>query len=155
MRAAVLSRYGDVEGLEIRDVPEPSAGPGKLKVRVAASSLNPLDLKLLSGSLKAWFPLELPAILGFDAAGEVVELGPGVSGFRVGDKVLGQIRHVQAELAIATPEQIAKVPPGLSVVDAAALPVVALTGTQLLEEAVAPAPGDVVLVTGALGSVGR
>ena len=155
MRAAVLSRDGDVEGLEIRDVPEPSAGPGKLKVRVAASSLNPLDLKLLSGSLKAWFPLELPAILGFDAAGEVVELGPGVSGFRVGDKVLGQIRHVQAELAIATPEQIAKVPPGLSVVDAAALPVVALTGTQLLEEAVAPAPGDVVLVTGALGSVGR
>ena len=155
MRAAVLSRYGDVEGLEIRDVPEPSAGPGKLKVRVAASSLNPLDLKLLSGSLKAWFPLELPAILGFDAAGEVVELGPGVSGFRVGDKVLGQIRHVQAELAIATPEQIAKVPPGLSVVDAAALPVVALTGTQLLEEAVAPATGDVVLVTGALGSVGR
>ena len=155
MRAAVLSRYGDVEGLEIRDVPEPSTGPGKLKVRVAASSLNPLDLKLLSGSLKAWFPLELPAILGFDAAGEVVELGPGVSGFRVGDKVLGQIRHVQAELAIATPEQIAKVPPGLSVVDAAALPVVALTGTQLLEEAVAPAPGDVVLVTGALGSVGR
>ena len=155
MRAAVLSRYGDVEGLEIRDVPEPSAGPGKLKVRVAASSLNPLDLKLLSGSLKAWFPLELPAILGFDAAGEVVELGPGVSGFRVGDKVLGQIRHVQAELAIATPEQIATVPPGLSVVDAAALPVVALTGTQLLEEAVAPAPGDVVLVTGALGSVGR
>ena len=155
MRAAVLSRYGDVEGLEIRDVPEPSAGPGKLKVRVAASSLNPLDLKLLSGSLKAWFPLELPAILGFDASGEVVELGSGVPGFRVGDKVLGQIRHVQAELAIATPEQIAKVPPGLSVVDAAALPVVALTGTQLLEEAVAPAPGDVVLVTGALGSVGR
>lgn len=155
MRAAVLSRYGDVEGLELRDVPEPSVGPGKVKVRVAGSSLNPIDLKLLSGALKAWMPLELPAILGFDASGEVVELGAGVSGFRVGDKVFGQIRHGQAELAIATPEQIAKVPPGLSVVDASALPVVALTGTQLMEEAVAPRPGDVVLVTGALGSVGR
>ena len=155
MRAAVLTRYGDVDGLEVRDVPEPSVGPGKLKVRIAASSLNALDVKLLSGNLRQWFPLELPAILGFDAAGEVVELGPGVSGFRVGDKVLGQVRHGQAELALTTPEQIARVPPGLSVVDAAALPVVALTGTQLLEEAVAPGPGDVVLITGALGAVGR
>jgi NADPH:quinone reductase-like Zn-dependent oxidoreductase len=155
MRAAVLSRYGDVEELEIREVPEPSVGPGKLKVRVAASSLNALDLKLLDGSLKAWFPLELPAILGFDASGEVLELGPGVSGFRVGDMVLGQIRHGQAELALANPEEITKVPAGLSVVDAAALPTVALTGTQLLEEAVAPAPGDLVLVTGAVGAVGR
>ncbi len=155
MRAAVLMRYGGVDGLEVRDVPEPAMGPGKVKVRVAASSLNPLDGKLVSGALKAWFPLELPAILGFDASGEVVEVGPGVSGFRVGDKVLGQIRHGQAEIALATPAQIAKVPPGLSVIDATALPVVALTGTQLLEDAVAPAPGDIVLVTGALGAVGR
>ena len=155
MRAAVLTRYGDVDGLEVRDVPEPRVGPGKVKVRIAASSLNALDVKLLSGALQKWFRLDLPAILGFDASGEVVELGSGVPGFRVGDKVLGQIRHGQAEIALASPEQIAKVPPGLSVIDAAALPVVALTGTQLLEEAVAPAPGDVVLITGALGSVGR
>ena len=155
MRAAVLSRYGNVDGLELRDIPEPRVGPGKLTVRIAAASLNALDVKLVSGALRAWFPLELPAILGFDASGEVVELGPGVSGFRVGDAVLGQIRHGLAELALATPEQIAKVPPGLSVVDAAALPTVALTGTQLLEEAVAAAPGEVVLVTGALGAVGR
>jgi NADPH:quinone reductase-like Zn-dependent oxidoreductase len=155
MRAAVLARYGDVNGLEVRDVPEPAVGPGKVKVRIAAASVNPLDVKLVSGALKTWFPLELPAILGFDGSGEVVAVGSGVSGFRVGDPVLGQIRHSQAGLALASPEQIAKVPPGLSVVDAAALPVVALTGTQLLEEAVAPAPGDVVLITGALGSVGR
>jgi NADPH:quinone reductase-like Zn-dependent oxidoreductase len=130
-------------------------GPGKLKVRIAASSLNAIDWKIRSGALRSWFPLELPAILGFDAAGEVVELGPGVSGFRVGDRVLGQIRHGQAEFALATPEQIAKVPQGLSLIDAAAIPVVALTGTQLLEETLAPASGDVVLVTGALGGVGR
>ena len=136
MRAAVLTRYGDVDALEVRDVPEPRVGPGKLKVRIAASSLNAIDWKIRSGALRSWFPLELPAILGFDAAGEVVELGPGVSGFRVGDRVLGQIRHGQAELALATSEQIAKVPQGLSLIDAAAIPVVALTGTQLLEEAV-------------------
>ena len=155
MRAAVLTRYGDVDALEIRDVPEPRVGPGKLKVRIAASSLNAIDWKLRSGALRAWMPLELPAILGFDAAGEVVELGPGVAGFRVGDRVLGQIRHGQAELALATPEQVAKVPQGLSPVEAASIPIVALTGTQLLEEAVAPAPGELVLVTGALGGVGR
>jgi NADPH:quinone reductase-like Zn-dependent oxidoreductase len=155
MRAAVLTRYGDVDALEIRDIPEPRVGPGKLKVRIAASSLNAIDWKLRSGALRSWMPLELPAILGFDAAGEVVELGPGVSGFRVGDRVLGQIRHGQAECALATPEQIAKVPQRLSLVEAASIPVVALTGIQLLEEALAPAPGDVVLVTGALGGVGR
>jgi NADPH:quinone reductase-like Zn-dependent oxidoreductase len=155
MRAAVLTRYGDVDALEVRDVPEPPVEPGKLKVRIAASSLNALDWKLRSGALRSWFPLELPAILGFDAAGEVVELGAGVSGFRAGDRVLGQIRRGQAEFALASPEEVAKVPQGLSLIDAASIPVVALTGTQLLEEAVSPAPGDLVLVTGALGAVGR
>jgi NADPH:quinone reductase-like Zn-dependent oxidoreductase len=155
MRACVLTRYGDVDALELQDMPEPKPGPGSVKLRIAASSLNPIDWKVRSGAVKAWLPVNFPAILGFDASGEVVELGPNASGLAVGDKVLGLVRHGEAEFATALVEELAKVPAGLSVVDAAALPLVGLTGTQLLEEAVAPKRGDLVLVTGALGGVGR
>jgi len=144
-----------VDALELRDVPEPQPGRGSVKLRIAASGLNPFDWKVRSGALKGSFKVEFPFILGFDASGEVVELGAGVSGFAIGDKVLGLIQHAQAEFATATIENLAKLPSGLSLVDAAALPTSGLTGTQLIEEAVAPKPGDVVLVTGALGSVGR
>lgn len=155
MRAAVLTRYGDVEALELRNIDEPRAGAGEVKLRITASSLNALDLKLLTGALKDWFPLKLPAILGFDASGEVVEVGPGASGFQVGDTVFGQVRHGLAEYATAKVGMLARIPAGLSPVDAAALPVVVLTGAQLVEEAINPKPGARLLVTGAVGSVGR
>lgn len=155
MRAAVLTRYGNLDGLEVRDVDEPRPKPGEVKLRIAASSLNAIDLKLLAGALQSWFPLKLPAILGFDASGEVVELGDGVSGLAVGDRVFGQVRHGQAEFATAPVTALARLPPGLALVDAAAIPVVALTGAQLIEEAIKPKPGARVLVTGALGNVGR
>ena len=155
MRAALLTRYGDVDALEIREVDEPRPGPGQVKLRIAASSLNALDSKLLGGGLQAWFPLKLPAILGFDASGEVVELGAGVTELAVGDQVFGQVRHGLAEFATAPVASLARVPAGLALVDAAAIPVVALTGAQLIEEAVRPKPGARVLVIGALGSVGR
>lgn len=155
MRAAVLTRYGDVAALELREVDEPRPKPGEVKLRVAASSLNAIDLKLLGGALQSWFPLKLPAILGFDASGEVVELGAGVSGLGIGDRLFGQVRHGQAEFATAPVAALARIPPGLPPVDAAAVPVVALTGAQLIEEAVKPKPGARILVTGALGGVGR
>ena len=155
MRAALLTRYGDVDGLEIGDVEAPRPKPGEVKLRIAASSLNALDLKLIGGGLQAWFPLKLPAILGFDASGEVVALGDGVSDLAVGERVFGQVRHGLAELATVKTTVLARVPEGLSVVDAAAIPVVALTGAQLIEEAVKPKPGARILVTGAVGNVGR
>jgi NADPH:quinone reductase-like Zn-dependent oxidoreductase len=71
MRAVFLTGYGGVDNLELRDVPEPIAGRGELKVRVIAASVNPIDLKLRSGAVRQWAPLELPAILGRDASGEV------------------------------------------------------------------------------------
>ena len=155
MQAAVLTAYGDVDTLEVRDVPEPKPGRGELKIRVAAASINPIDLKLRSGALKAWMPLKLPAILGFDGSGEVVELGAEASGFRVGDRVLGLVRHSHAQYAVAAADVLAAVPPGLDLRDAGAVPLIALTGVQLAEEAAAPKKGDVLLVTGALGGVGR
>jgi NADPH:quinone reductase-like Zn-dependent oxidoreductase len=155
MRAALLTQYGDVDKLEIRDVPEPEPGPGEVKVRVAASSINPIDYWMRSGRLQDRFPLVLPAILGKDASGEVVAVGRGVAALRVGSRVLGLASGAHAEYVVASEQAWAELPPSLDLVDAAALPLVALTGWQLIDEAVRPRAGDVVLVTGALGGVGR
>jgi NADPH:quinone reductase-like Zn-dependent oxidoreductase len=155
MKAVLLTDYGDVDKLELRDVPEPKVGPGELKVRVVATSINPIDWKIRTGSARARMPLELPAILGRDASGEVVEVGPGVTAFRVGDRVIGLVMGGYAERVVAKEEAWAKAPPELDLVDAAAIPLVSLTGSQLIDNAVQPKAGDVVLVTGAVGGVGR
>ena len=89
------------------------------------------------------------------ASGEVVEVGPDTSTYEVGDLVLGMISHSHAQFAVAAGAALGAVPQGLSLVDAASLPVVGLTGVQLIEDGVAPKKGDTVLITGALGSVGR
>ena len=151
MRAVVLTGYGGVEKLELREVAEPRPGPGEVKVRVAASSVNPIDWKLRNGAHR----VELPAILGRDASGEVVEVGAGVGAIRVGAKVLGLVNSAYAEYVVAQEEAWAELPPSMDLIDAAALPLVLLTGSQLIDEAVRPRPGEVVLVTGAVGSVGR
>jgi NADPH:quinone reductase-like Zn-dependent oxidoreductase len=155
MKAMVLKGYGGVEQLELREVADPTPGPGAVKVRVAAASVNPIDWKLRSGAARAMMPLDLPAVLGRDVAGEVVEVGPGVTSLRPGDQVLGLVMGGYAELVVASAAAFARVPPGLAPRDAAALPLVVLTGAQLIEEAVRPKKGDTVLVTGALGGVGR
>src|SRR5437016_3350239 len=155
MRALVLTGYGDVDKLELRDLPDPKAGPGEVRVRAAASSVNPIDWKLLGGALHAWMPLQFPAILGRDVSGEVIEAGAGVTAFKPGDKVLGRVDRAFAGQVAAREDAFAIVPPGLDLRDAAALPLVGLTGTQLIEEAVKPRKGESVLVTGALGGVGR
>ncbi|QSQ16018.1 NADP-dependent oxidoreductase [Myxococcus landrumensis] len=155
MKAIVLTGYGDVDCLELRDMPEPHPAAGEIRVRVAAASINPIDWKMRRGDVKNLFPLKLPAILGRDVSGEVVEVGPGVTAFKVGDRVMGLVNGGYAEQVVSPVEAWARVPPSLDLTDAAALPLVALTGTQLVEEAVNPSPGDIVLVTGALGGVGR
>jgi NADPH:quinone reductase-like Zn-dependent oxidoreductase len=155
MQAAVLIGFGGVENLEVRDVPEPQTGPGELKVRVVATSINPIDWKLRAGAKRPGMTLDLPAILGRDAAGEVVEVGSGVTRFRVGARVAGLISHGYAERVVAKEEAWAEVPASMALTDAAALPLVTLTGAQLVEAGVRPRAGETVLVTGAVGSVGR
>jgi NADPH:quinone reductase-like Zn-dependent oxidoreductase len=155
MRAVVLTGYGGVDKLELRDVPEPVADPGKIKVRVAASSVNPVDWKMRSGAYRQRSSLEFPAILGRDASGEVTAVGQGVTAFQVGARVLGLVNRAYAEYVVEAEIAWAEVPRSMDLIDAAALPLVVLTGSQLIDEAVRPRPGQVVLVTGALGSVGR
>jgi NADPH:quinone reductase-like Zn-dependent oxidoreductase len=152
MKAVVLTGIGGVEKLEFRDVPDPRPGKGEVKVAVAAASINPIDWKIRSG---AFGRPDVPVILGRDVSGEVVETGPGATKFNRGDKVLGFVQRGYAEQVVGAEEEFALIPEGLDLRDAAALPVVCITGAQLAGEAVRPKAGDVVLVTGAVGGVGR
>ena len=156
MKAVVLTGYGDVDKLEMRDVPDPpKPGTDLITVRMRGASINPIDWKLRSGAYKGFLPLEFPAVLGRDVAGEVVAVGPGVTAFERGDRVLGTANQTYAELVVGRADGFAKVPAGMDVADAGALPLVLVTGAQLIDEAVQPAEGDAVLITGATGSVGR
>ncbi len=155
MKAVVLTAYGDVDKLELREIPDPKVGPGEIKVRMAGASINPVDWKQRSGAIAKYMPLDLPAVLGRDASGEVVEVGAGVTAFKVGARVLGRVMGGYAELVVAPVDSWAEVPAKMDLADAGALPLVLLTGAQLIEEAAKVAKGQLVLVTGALGSVGR
>jgi len=155
MKAVVLTAYGDVDKLELREVPDPKTGAGEVKVKVAAAGLNPVDWKLRSGALQAMMPLRLPAVLGRDVSGTVLEVGSGVTRFKPGDRVLGLVNGGYAEQVVASEQAFAPLPDGLDLRDAAALPLVLLTGAQLVEDATRPGKGERVLVTGAVGGVGR
>jgi NADPH:quinone reductase-like Zn-dependent oxidoreductase len=155
MKAVVLHEYGGPSKLIYEDVPDPVAGEGAVLVRVAASSVNPIDLKLRSGVMKAFWPLELPTVLGRDISGTVREVGAGVSGFKPGDKVMAVGNRAYAELAVVAAKDLAFVPDKLDLVKAAALPLVTLTGEQLISRGTKIQSGQTVLVTGAVGNVGR
>ncbi len=155
MKAVLLLGFGGVDQLDLRDVPEPNVGPGEVKVRVVATSINPIDWKLREGAKRPGMTLDLPAILGRDASGEVVEVGAGVTRVRVGDRVAGLVMGGYAERVVAKEEAWAAVPSSMDLIDAASVPLVGLTGSLLVDEGVKPHAGDVVLITGAVGSVGR
>lgn len=158
MKASRLLAYGDTSQIVIQDVPQPTAGAGEVLVKVHASSLNHVETFLRQGYLQQMMPLELPGTLGIDLAGEVVEVGSGVIGFAAGDRVIGRLaingKGSHAEYAVAPPTQLAKLPSHITFEAGATLPLVGLTGRQSVD-ATAAKPGDRVLVTGALGSVGR
>jgi len=155
MKAVLLTAYGDVDRLQLRDVPEPNAGPNQIKVRMAGASINPIDWKLRSGAYHAFMPIELPTILGRDASGTVVAVGPGVTTFAVGDHVMGRVNATYAEFVVGGVDAWTAVPPKMDLTDAGAYPLVLLTGAQLVEDAIHPTRGEQLLVTGATGSSGR
>jgi NADPH:quinone reductase-like Zn-dependent oxidoreductase len=155
MKAVVLHQYGDVEQLRYEDAEMPPVGDKEVRVRVRATSINPVDWKIRSGAAKERFPLDLPEILGVDLAGEVDEAGPGVVGFEKGMRVMAKANGTYAEYTTAKADVLAPIPEALSFEQAGALPLVLLTGTQLIERAVKLQAGQTVMVTGALGSVGR
>lgn len=138
MKAVVLHAYGGVDQLFYEDAPEPKPQPGEVLVKVAATSVNPVDWKLRSGALQSMMPLQLPAILGRDVAGTVAGLGAGAKGFHLGERVMGLVNQGYAEFLVAKADSLTRIPDGLKTEDAAALPLVVLTGAQLIEKGVQP-----------------
>jgi NADPH:quinone reductase-like Zn-dependent oxidoreductase len=155
MKAVLLYAYGDPEQLRYEDTDMPKCGNNEVLVKIRATSINPIDLKLRSGAAKSRMPLEFPAILGRDLSGEVIETGRSVAGFPKGMRVMALANRTYAEYAVAQAEILSPIPDALNFEQAAALPLVTTTGAQLIERAVKPRAGQTVLVTGALGSVGR
>src|ERR1700729_275620 len=154
MKAIVVREYGGPEVLKFEDYPDPAPGPGQLLVRVAATSVNPIDYKRRAGLTKDFYPLTFPGLIGVDMSGTVVKLGPGVEGFSIGDQVFAMADNTYAELCVVKAAVLAKVPQGLDLIEAAALPLVTVTGNQLLA-ATGIKAGQSVLVVGAAGNVGR
>ena len=154
MKAIVVHQYGGPEVLKFEDYPDPTPGPGEVLVRIAATSVNPIDYKRRAGLTKDFYPMIFPGLIGVDLAGTVTELGPGVEGFSVGDQVFAMADNTYAELCVVKAAVLAKVPKGLDLIQAAALPLVTVTGNQLLS-ATGIKAGQTVLVVGAVGNVGR
>lgn len=155
MKAVVLHEYGPPSKLKYEDFPDPKPGPGEVLVAVRATSLNPIDWKMRSGAAKDHFPVTFPAILGRDVAGLVRELGDGVKDFAVGDRVFALTWATYAELCVVKADALAKIPEGLDMTAASTVPLVSCTGDQLIRNATAVQPGQTIILTGAVGSVGR
>ena len=154
MQAIVVHQYGGPEVLKFEEYPDPIPGPGEVLVRVAAASVNPIDYKRRAGLTKDFYPIKFPGLIGVDMAGTVVKTGPGVQGFSAGDQVFAMADNTYAELCVVNGAVLAKVPKGLDLIQAAALPLVTMTGDQLLS-ATGIKKGQTVLVVGAAGNVGR
>lgn len=156
MRAQVLPRFGDAEQFELRDLPDPEVAAGEVRVRVRAVGINLLEVKIRNGWLEDQMPTHLPAVLGTEFAGEVELVGEGVTtpGMVVGAPVAGFSSFgTYAERVVTRADQVALVPPGLSLEQAAAIPTAAETSRRVLR-LLRPSRGETFLVNGAAGSVG-
>lgn len=158
MRAMVLPRFGDADVFEMQEVPQPAPGPGEVLVRVVATAVNPVDTKLRVDA--SWAGLTPPVILGYDVAGVVEAVGPGVAAFAAGDEVyytpeiIGNARGSYAEYNVAAAAIVARKPAGLGFEEAAAIPLAGGTAWEAIVRRLAVRPGETVLVHGAAGGVG-
>ncbi|MGC1380456.1 MAG: NADP-dependent oxidoreductase [Candidatus Baltobacteraceae bacterium] len=155
MKASVVSAYGGPDVMQYQDMPDPKPGADDVLVKVAGIGVNPEDMLERNGVLKERWPLSFPAIIGLDVSGTVVATGDGVADLKVGERVCAWSYHTYAELVADKATLFAKVPETMDLVDAAAIPLVGVTGSQLISVASGLQPGQTVLVSGAAGAVGR
>jgi NADPH:quinone reductase-like Zn-dependent oxidoreductase len=155
-RAVIQDSFGGPEVLEVRDVAEPHAGPGEVRVRVSAAGLNPVDWKI-AGSAEgaARFGITLPAGFGNDFAGVVDEVGEGVTGFTAGDRVYGGARgRAVADYTVVRPgADLLHTPDGVDDITASTLMIAGRTADAAVA-AIGVHAGDTVLIGGAAGGVG-
>ena len=155
MKASVVTAYGGPEVMKYQDMPDPAPGAGEVLVKVAGIGINPEDMLERNGAIKDRWQLHFPAIIGLDVSGTVAATGDGVTDLTVGERVCGWSYHTYAEFVAAEATLFAKVPETMDLIDAAAVPLVGVTGSQLISVASGLQSGQTVLVSGAAGAVGR
>src|SRR5258708_18959327 len=153
MRAIKVHDYGGADQLKLEVTPRPEPKEGEVLVRLKAAGVNPADWKFRQGSYKAFMPLSFPWTPGIEGAGVVEAIGEGVTAFKRGDAVFGNINAAYAEYAVVPAGDLAPKPAALSFEEAASVPVGALTGWGAVEAADIK-PGQRVFVQGAAGGVG-
>ena len=159
MRAAFYDTYGSTDVLQVGNLPDPVTGPDDVLVRVAAAGVNPVDWKIRQGYLDGVFPARFPIVPGWDVAGTVEAVGPAVTAYVPGDRVLGYVRKdfvqdgTSAELVRAAVRHLAPLPAEVPFTSGGALPLAGLTALQALDAAEV-SEGDTVLVHAAAGGVG-
>lgn len=158
MKAFAFDRYGGPEVATLRDMPHPVPSDGEVLVKVHAAGLNPLDFKIRKGMLKVVQRYPFPAILGNEFAGTVEAVGPGVTGFVVGDRVYARTANdamgAFAQHAVAPEHVLAIMPSSIDFPTAAGVPLAALTALQALRDELQLGPGRRVFIPGGAGGVG-
>ena len=158
MRAVAINEYGPSEKLTLVDLKEPSPRPDEVLIRVRAAGVNPVDWKIRSGMLKIVLWLKFPFIPGFDISGDVAAVGSRVTRFKPGDPVYAMLGPPRgggyAELAVAPESAVVRKAHSQSYIEAASMPVAALTALQGLRDLGRLKPGQSVLINGASGGVG-
>ncbi len=158
MKAAIYHRYGGSEVLQYDEVERPTPDTGQVLVKVSATSFNPVDAGIRGGYLSEVYAIAFPHVPGIDVAGTIAEVGQGVTGWNVGDAVVGFLPMdadgAAAEYVVAPADVLAAAPRSVALADAAALPTVGLTAWQALFDVAALKAGQTILINGAGGAVG-
>lgn len=157
-RAVVINEYGGKEKLAEAKVSLPELGADQVLVKVAATSINPIDWKLREGYLKQMFPWSFPIILGWDVAGEIVEVGQKVKDYHVGDRIFARPETTRfgtyADYTIVDSNLLAPAPESIAFTEAAAVPLAGLTALQALFDHGSLKAGEKVLIHAGAGGVG-
>ena len=158
MKALIFKRYGKPNQITFANIPRPALQPDDILVQVHAAGLNPIDYMIPKGTFKPFLKFQLPATLGSDLAGVVVEVGSRVTRFKPGDAVFASIFDLGtgalAEFAVVPENAAALKPANLDFVQAASIPMVALTSWQALKERANIKPGQKVFIPAGAGGIG-
>jgi len=158
MKALQITKYGDLkDSLKFAEVDKPEISENDILLAVKAAALNPIDYKIVQGHLKDMLQLDLPAGIGYDVSGEVVEIGSGVKDFEIGDEVFGRVPQeymgTVAEFVTVDSKVVAHKPENITFEKASSLPLAGLTAMQALEK-VDLKKDDRILIHAGSGGVG-
>lgn len=160
MKAVLIESFGDLDNLVIKDTVEPVMGEEEVLISLSYAGVNPVDGKIAKGFFKEQMPHQFPIIMGWDGAGEVIEVGKSVKQFKPGDKVHAYFRKAEVrwgtycERATCLAKNVAIIPQNLSLQEAAVIPLSALTAWQALFDIAHLKAGDTVLIHAGAGGVG-